>query len=53
MAEILLKKAAKAGLTMYDIAEIIYREDDDVESKFEQVIKKTEVMYQTRKKIFD
>lgn len=50
-AEILLKKGVAAGLNLYEIASILYREDPDEKSKFEEIMEKSRTIYTTIKPI--
>ena len=38
LTNILLKKAASKGLTLYDIGQILYREDTDCTSKIQKIV---------------
>eukprot|EP01016_Furgasonia_blochmanni_P038025 TRINITY_DN4550_c0_g1_i10.p1 TRINITY_DN4550_c0_g1~~TRINITY_DN4550_c0_g1_i10.p1 ORF type:complete len:749 (+),score=202.58 TRINITY_DN4550_c0_g1_i10:68-2248(+) len=42
IANIILKKGANKGLTLYDIGRILYKEDPDDPSKIEKIVQKTE-----------
>lgn len=48
-AEIFLKKGAKAGLTLHEIASLIYRDDPEEKSKFEEIMEKSRTIYSTMK----
>lgn len=41
----LLKKYAKKGFTLYQIGELIYREDEEEPSQMERVIEWAETMF--------
>ncbi len=42
MANILLKRAALKGFTLYEIGQILYKEDPDIPSPMEKIIKRTQ-----------
>lgn len=42
-----MKKGALAGLTIYDIGMIMYKEDPDLQSPIEELVTKTEDFYET------
>lgn len=45
IAETTLKKGALAGLTLFEIGALLYRDDPDFPSPIEEIIKKTEELY--------
>jgi len=49
IAETVLKKGATAGLTLYEIGTLLYREDPDFSSPIEEIIRKTEELCHTIK----
>ena len=45
ISETVLKKAAEANLTIYDIGTILFREDEDILSDIENIINHTDEVY--------